>query len=121
MEISNLLKIHKNLVLVVADNSWNFLFGIVNKFYIFIHNSLQILPELFFRFNQFTDNGSENFLTNFIFTLNLIFINLTLVYKLHRQLFRHKLIAPCAECRECLLAPSPPVHFPFHQRDEPSI
>lgn len=44
----------------------------------------------------------------------------TLVDKLHRQLFRHKLSAPSAEYREYPLAPIPPLHFPFRQTDEPS-
>lgn len=61
MKICDLLKVHKNQVLVVSNQSrdlvFDFLVRFVDRFDVPVHDGLQILAELFFRLDQLTDDS----------------------------------------------------------------
>lgn len=64
VKIGDLFEVHEDRVFIVTNDSWHFHFRIIDCFHVAINDSLQILTELFFGLQKFTNDGSvecENF------------------------------------------------------------
>lgn len=59
MKVSDLLEIHEDQFLVVANNPRNFHLGIIDWFDVAINYCLKVLSKLFLRFHQLTNDSSK--------------------------------------------------------------
>ena len=58
MKVRNLLEVVKDVILVIAHHTWHLVVLVVDVLEVVVDDLLQILGELFLRFDQLANDGS---------------------------------------------------------------